>query len=242
MITNYNYMTAPKKYIKINGILKLNPAYTQWREAQQGGQPAYTANTPQQQQQQEGTIVVKAELVDFLDSTEEVNKKIRIVEDNLAFPYGNEHNRTSPQGNEHNHTSPYGGEHTQTYNHTSPYGGEHTHTSPYGGKNTHISPYGGEHNGTFPGSGEHTSTFPYGNEHQQIILNKKRRQKQKRRGWTTLGTYGGAIVGGIVLAPVFPLGFVLGGAAGGSITHAAHKRHGKKKIRKLERKLAEGRY
>jgi len=32
------------------------------------------------------------------------------------------------------------------------------------------------------------------------------------------------------------------GAAGGSITHAAHKRHGKKKIQKLERKLAEGTY
>jgi len=32
------------------------------------------------------------------------------------------------------------------------------------------------------------------------------------------------------------------GAAGGSITNAAHKRHGKKKIRKLERKLAEGTY
>mmetsp|Transcript_49129 Transcript_49129/g.74223 ORF Transcript_49129/g.74223 Transcript_49129/m.74223 type:complete len:420 (-) Transcript_49129:462-1721(-) len=44
MITNYNYMTAPKKYIKINGVMKLNPAYKQWREAQQGGQPASTTN------------------------------------------------------------------------------------------------------------------------------------------------------------------------------------------------------
>mmetsp|Transcript_23833 Transcript_23833/g.35210 ORF Transcript_23833/g.35210 Transcript_23833/m.35210 type:complete len:210 (-) Transcript_23833:140-769(-) len=207
MITNYNYMTAPKKYIKINGTLKLNPAYIQWREAQQGGQPAYTANTPQQQQQQEGIIVVQAELVDFLDSTEEVNKQMGIAGENLASPYGNE------------------------YNHTSPQGGKHTHTVPYGEV----------HNGTITHINEHTTAFPY-NEHQQIILDKKRRQKQKRKGYTALGAYSGAIVGAIVLAPVFPLGFVLGGAAGGSITHAAHKRHGKKKIRKLERKLAEGTY
>jgi len=200
-------MTAPKKYIKINGILKLNPAYTQWREAQQGGQPAYTANTPQQQQQQEGIIVVQAELVDFLDSTEEVNKQMGIAGENLASPYGNE------------------------YNHTSPQGGKHTHTVPYGEV----------HNGTITHINEHTTAFPY-NEHQQIILDKKRRQKQKRKGYTALGAYSGAIVGAIVLAPVFPLGLFLGGAAGGSITNAAHKRHGKKKIRKLERKLAEGTY
>eukprot|EP00957_Ditylum_brightwellii_P098110 7474786-Ditylum_brightwellii.AAC.1 len=91
-------MTAPKKYIKINGTLKLNPAYTQWREAQQGGQPAYTANTPHQQQQQEGIIVVQAELVDFPGSTEEVNKKTRIAGDNFASPHGNGYNHTSPYG------------------------------------------------------------------------------------------------------------------------------------------------
>jgi len=187
MITNYNYMTAPKKYIKINGILKLNPAYTQWREAQQGGQPAYTANTPQQQQQQEGIIVVQAELVDFLDSTEEVNKQMGIAGDNLASPYGNE------------------------YNHTSPYGSEHTHTSPHGYEHTHTFPYGDVHNGAIPHSNEHTSAFPYINEHQQLILDKKRRQKKKREGYMVLGTFGGAVVGAIVLFPVFPLGFVLGG-------------------------------
>jgi len=36
-------MTAPKKYIKVNGVMKLNPAYKRWREAQ-GGQPASTTN------------------------------------------------------------------------------------------------------------------------------------------------------------------------------------------------------
>eukprot|EP00957_Ditylum_brightwellii_P058339 4423438-Ditylum_brightwellii.AAC.1 len=38
-------MTAPKKYVKINGVMKLNPEYKKWREAQLGGKPASTVIT-----------------------------------------------------------------------------------------------------------------------------------------------------------------------------------------------------
>lgn len=30
-------MDAPRKYIKINGVMKMNPAYKQWKNAQSGG-------------------------------------------------------------------------------------------------------------------------------------------------------------------------------------------------------------
>lgn len=33
-------MSAPKKYVKINGVMKLNPEYKKWQEAQNGGAPA----------------------------------------------------------------------------------------------------------------------------------------------------------------------------------------------------------
>jgi hypothetical protein len=39
-------MAAPKKYIKINGIMKLNPEYKRWKESQGGGAPATTVAKP----------------------------------------------------------------------------------------------------------------------------------------------------------------------------------------------------
>jgi len=39
-------MAAPKKYIKINGIMKLNPEYKKWKEQQSGGAPATTVARP----------------------------------------------------------------------------------------------------------------------------------------------------------------------------------------------------
>jgi len=39
-------MAAPKKYVKINGIMKLNPEYKKWREQQGGGAPATTVQRP----------------------------------------------------------------------------------------------------------------------------------------------------------------------------------------------------
>jgi hypothetical protein len=38
----------PKKYVKINGVMKLNPEYKKWKEAQDGGKPATTVANPSQ--------------------------------------------------------------------------------------------------------------------------------------------------------------------------------------------------
>jgi hypothetical protein len=35
---DYSTMAAPKKYLKINGVMKLNPEYKKWTEAQKGAQ------------------------------------------------------------------------------------------------------------------------------------------------------------------------------------------------------------
>lgn len=40
--------TPPKKYVKVNGVMKLNPEYKKWKEAQSGGQPATTVAVPSQ--------------------------------------------------------------------------------------------------------------------------------------------------------------------------------------------------
>lgn len=39
-------MTAPKKYIKVGGVMKLNPEYKKYQEAQSGGAPATTVARP----------------------------------------------------------------------------------------------------------------------------------------------------------------------------------------------------
>ena len=39
-------MAAPKKYVKINGVMKLNPEWKRWKESQGGGQPATTVAEP----------------------------------------------------------------------------------------------------------------------------------------------------------------------------------------------------
>ena len=41
-------MAAPKKYIKINGVMKMNPEFTKWKQAQSGGKPATTVARPDQ--------------------------------------------------------------------------------------------------------------------------------------------------------------------------------------------------
>mmetsp|Transcript_21464 Transcript_21464/g.52885 ORF Transcript_21464/g.52885 Transcript_21464/m.52885 type:complete len:167 (-) Transcript_21464:1050-1550(-) len=38
----------PKKYIKINGVMKMNPEYKRWKEMQSGGMPATTVPNPSQ--------------------------------------------------------------------------------------------------------------------------------------------------------------------------------------------------
>jgi hypothetical protein len=39
-------MASPKKYAKIDGVMKLNPEYKKWKEAQSGGVPATTVADP----------------------------------------------------------------------------------------------------------------------------------------------------------------------------------------------------
>jgi hypothetical protein len=39
-------MSAPKKYVKINGVMKLNPEYARWQESQNGGKPATSVANP----------------------------------------------------------------------------------------------------------------------------------------------------------------------------------------------------
>jgi hypothetical protein len=39
-------MAAPKKYVKINGVMKLNPEYKKWKEQQGGGAPATSVARP----------------------------------------------------------------------------------------------------------------------------------------------------------------------------------------------------
>lgn len=43
--TSRTMAAAPKKYVKVNGIMKLNPEFKKWREAQGGG-PATTVARP----------------------------------------------------------------------------------------------------------------------------------------------------------------------------------------------------
>ena len=39
-------MSAPKKYVKINGVMKMNPEWKAWKEQQGGGAPATTVARP----------------------------------------------------------------------------------------------------------------------------------------------------------------------------------------------------
>lgn len=37
-------MMPPKKYIKVNGVMKMNPEYKRWKDAQSGGAPSAPSN------------------------------------------------------------------------------------------------------------------------------------------------------------------------------------------------------
>eukprot|EP00586_Coscinodiscus_wailesii_P006072 CAMPEP_0172490802 /NCGR_PEP_ID=MMETSP1066-20121228/21364_1 /TAXON_ID=671091 /ORGANISM="Coscinodiscus wailesii, Strain CCMP2513" /LENGTH=425 /DNA_ID=CAMNT_0013259453 /DNA_START=49 /DNA_END=1326 /DNA_ORIENTATION=- len=41
-------MGAPKKYVKIDGVMRLNPEYKKWKEAQSGGAPATSVSNSEQ--------------------------------------------------------------------------------------------------------------------------------------------------------------------------------------------------
>ena len=56
-----------------------------------------------------------------------------------------------------------------------------------------------------------------------VVTPQKYQMKQSRPYKTAAGAAGGAVAGGLIMAPVFPLGMVLGGVAGGVATHKACK-------------------
>jgi hypothetical protein len=62
--------------------------------------------------------------------------------------------------------------------------------------------------------------------------------KQTRGTKTCAGAAGGAIVGGVIFGPAFPVGMVLGGAAGGYVTNKLSK-HGE---RRAQRKWEQSNY
>ena len=63
---------------------------------------------------------------------------------------------------------------------------------------------------------------------------RKMEMKQARPVKTALGTAGGVVVGGLAMAPVFPIGMLLGGVAGGVATRQACKAGEKRAQRKWE--------
>eukprot|EP00957_Ditylum_brightwellii_P168722 12842332-Ditylum_brightwellii.AAC.1 len=79
--------------------------------------------------------------------------------------------------------------------------------------------------------------LPDADYHRQEMLNKKAQLKGKRRVKITAGATSGAIVGGLILLPAFPLGMVLGGTAGAVITSKVSKHKEKKKLKELDAKL-----
>ena len=58
--------------------------------------------------------------------------------------------------------------------------------------------------------------------------------KKTRGGKTVAGAAGGAIVGGVIFGPAFPVGMVLGGAAGGYVTNKLSKCGERRAQRKWE--------
>jgi len=84
---------------------------------------------------------------------------------------------------------------------------------------------------------EDTLKLPDAERHRRELLAKKKRLKEGRAAKKAAGGVGGAILGGLILAPVFPLGILIGGAAGAAITNKVSKHNEKRKIKKLDRRL-----
>mmetsp|Transcript_17308 Transcript_17308/g.24647 ORF Transcript_17308/g.24647 Transcript_17308/m.24647 type:complete len:129 (-) Transcript_17308:508-894(-) len=59
---------------------------------------------------------------------------------------------------------------------------------------------------------EDTLKLPDAERHRRELLAKKKRLKEGRAAKKAAGGVGGAILGGLILAPVFPLGLLIGGA------------------------------
>jgi len=84
---------------------------------------------------------------------------------------------------------------------------------------------------------EDTLKLPDAERHRRELLAKKKRLKEGRQAKKAAGGVGGAILGGLILAPVFPIGILIGGTAGAAITNKVSKHNEKRKIKKLDRQL-----
>mmetsp|Transcript_16400 Transcript_16400/g.24311 ORF Transcript_16400/g.24311 Transcript_16400/m.24311 type:complete len:156 (+) Transcript_16400:262-729(+) len=96
---------------------------------------------------------------------------------------------------------------------------------------------GKEEENKLKGPPEDTLKLPDAARHRRELLAKKKRLKEGRQVKKAAGGVGGAIIGGLILAPVFPLGILIGGAAGAAITNKVSKHNEKRKIKKLDRRL-----
>uniref|UniRef100_A0A6V2HVD1 Uncharacterized protein n=1 Tax=Ditylum brightwellii TaxID=49249 RepID=A0A6V2HVD1_9STRA len=96
---------------------------------------------------------------------------------------------------------------------------------------------GNEEENKLTGTPEDTLKLPEAAKHRRALLAKKKILKEERKGKTAAGAAAGAVIGAIVVFPVFPLGLVLGGAAGATITNKVAKHKDKKRLKKLDRRL-----
>uniref|UniRef100_A0A7S4RR29 Uncharacterized protein n=1 Tax=Ditylum brightwellii TaxID=49249 RepID=A0A7S4RR29_9STRA len=71
---------------------------------------------------------------------------------------------------------------------------------------------GNEEENKLTGTPEDTLKLPEAAKHRRALLAKKKILKEERKGKTAAGAAAGAVIGAIVVFPVFPLGLVLGGA------------------------------
>eukprot|EP00934_Nitzschia_sp_Nitz4_P000582 Nitzschia sp. Nitz4//scaffold186_size43309//2183//2887//NITZ4_007313-RA/size43309-processed-gene-0.6-mRNA-1//-1//CDS//3329539746//582//frame0 len=69
----------------------------------------------------------------------------------------------------------------------------------------------------------------------EAIVPNKYQMKAERSTKTVAGATGGAVLGGIILAPVFPVGMMLGGAAGGYAANKLSKSGERRAQRRYER-------
>ena len=68
----------PKKYVKINGIMKLNPEYKKWKEAQNSGKPATTVLSSSQ------ALPIVSSMEDYATINEDLNTEIVMSESTVA--------------------------------------------------------------------------------------------------------------------------------------------------------------
>ena len=72
-------MTAPKKYIKVGGVMKLNPEYKKYQEAQSGGTvPATTVARP------DAALPVVSSMDDYMQFNEDMGTEVPMAESTSA--------------------------------------------------------------------------------------------------------------------------------------------------------------